>query len=93
MDRHTVLQHIRFASGFRLIQRRGKNGTCNSYPSYANFADDCYADTFADGRIGLAYDQVRMRTLNLLGPNNHQTSANAIVSLFVRSDRHTHRVA
>ena len=43
MDRGTLLQHMRTTSGFRLIQRRSKNGTCSSYPRYALFADDCYA--------------------------------------------------
>ena len=58
-DRGTVLQHIRMSSGFRLVQRRGKNGTCDSNPSFADFADDCYADTLIEGRFGLAYDEVR----------------------------------
>jgi hypothetical protein len=47
------------SSGFRLVQRRGKNGTCDSNPSFADFADDCYADTLIEGRFGLAYDEVR----------------------------------
>jgi hypothetical protein len=42
-DRGTLMQHMRTASGFRLIQRRSKNGTCASYPQFAAFADDCYA--------------------------------------------------
>jgi hypothetical protein len=85
-DRGTVLQHIRMSSGFRLVQRRGKNGTCDSNPSYADFADDCYADTWIEGRFGPAYDEVKTVPLRALACkyhdvwfNNHHVCANAII--------------
>lgn len=50
-DRGSVLQHLRMTSGFRLVQRRSKNGTCASYPVYSDFADDCYSDLYLDGLV------------------------------------------
>mmetsp|Transcript_30393 Transcript_30393/g.49080 ORF Transcript_30393/g.49080 Transcript_30393/m.49080 type:complete len:787 (+) Transcript_30393:179-2539(+) len=61
MDRGTLVQHLRLTSGFRLTQRRSKNGTCSSYPEYAAFTDDCYADTFVNGQVGLAYDETAFK--------------------------------
>ena len=55
-DRGSILQHMRMTSGFRIVQRRSRNGTCSSYPVYSDFADACYGDTFVNGQFGPAYD-------------------------------------
>jgi hypothetical protein len=52
MDQQRIQTHIKFIGGFRIVQRRAKNGTCSVIPRFAAFDATCYGATFLQGTQG-----------------------------------------
>ena len=44
--------HIKFIGGFRIVQRRAKNGTCSAIAKFAAFDATCYGATLLQGTQG-----------------------------------------
>jgi hypothetical protein len=51
-DRQMIESHIKIVGGFRIVQRRAKNGTCNTIARFNAFDSTCYGFVSPDGLLG-----------------------------------------
>ena len=51
-DRQMIQTHIKYVGGFRMVQRRAKNGTCPVIAYFSPFDARCYGYVSPDGLLG-----------------------------------------